>query len=203
MSLTIDQLLNGIKYWPPDFPSDFHNDYYEHELPRVPPKGVFNDEWWGRFLPVLQSWQATRPCSYGFLTSRAQPRFEALSKIWAAVVGPQLDNDIAGVEWHQIAAFPSLVAEIKDVTSPVFTSKFCHFLAARIFPVTDNKVMGLPYPTYEKHFTASRAEWLSTDSATQEELIRLLTRKIGAPLFSGFPMKCKLIELCMIGRRRG
>jgi hypothetical protein len=105
------------------------------------------------------------------------------------------------LEWHQIAAFPTLVAEIKDVTSPVFTSKFCHFLAPRIFPVTDNKLMGLPFPTYEAYFTAGRAEWLGTDRATQDDLIKLLTHEVGEPLFGDFPMKCKLIELCMIGRR--
>jgi hypothetical protein len=204
MSLTIDQLRNGINYWRLEkFPPDFHNTYYERDLLAAGANGVFNQQWWSRFLPVLQDWQAIRPRSHAFLTSRAQARFAALSKIWGTAVAPYLDNDIAGVEWHQVAAFPSLVAEIKSVASPVFTSKFCHFLAPRIFPVTDNKLVNLPFRTYEEHFTASRKEWLDTDSATQDELVRQLIHEIGAPLFSGFPMKCKLIELCMIGRRHG
>ena len=120
-------------------------------------------------------------------------------------IAPHLEADIEGVEWHQLSAFPRLVAEIKDVTSPVFCSKFCHFLAPRIFPVIDNAAMGAPFRTYEAYFTAARAEWLATRTPTREALVVLLTEEVrarGRPPFSGFPMKCKLIELCMIGRHR-
>lgn len=99
-----------------------------------------------------------------------------------------------------MASFPSLAAEIKDVASPVFTSKFCHFLAPRIFPVVDNRAMGNPFETYRQYFVTGRAEWLGTDAATQDELIRLLSQEVGAPLFDGYPTKCKVIEICMIGR---
>jgi len=206
MALTIDQLRNGINYWhkkQPKWDQDFHNDYYEHKLPPVPPNGVFNNEWWDRFYPVLQDWQATRRGGgRAFLTARAQARFDELGERWASAVAPHLDNDIAGLEWHQIAAFPLLVAEIKLLKSPspVFTAKFCHFLAPRIFPVTDNKALRNPFLTYEECFKAARAEWLGTDVAIQDELVALLTNEIGAPFFGGFPMKCKLIEICMIGR---
>jgi hypothetical protein len=205
MALTIDELRNGVNYWRlKKFPPDFHNAFYQHDLVAINANGLFSQAWWERFLPVLKRWKATRngPADY-ILTLRAQTRLGALRKTWSVAVAPYLNIDIAGVGWHQIAAFPSLAAEIKDVTSPVFTSKFCHFLAPRIFPVTDNKLLGLPYPTYEGHFTASRAEWLGTASVTQHELISLLTHEVGAPLFGGYPMKCKLIELCMIGRRHG
>jgi len=87
MALTIDQLHNGICYWRLEkFPPDFHNTYYERDLVAVRANGVFNQQWWSRFLPVLQDWQAIRPCSHASLTSRAQARFEALSKTWTAVV---------------------------------------------------------------------------------------------------------------------
>jgi hypothetical protein len=170
MSLTINQLRNGIKYWrgSTDWPSDFHNRYYEHDLaPKVAAvrtSGIFNQQWWSRFLPVLQDWQAVRPRSHAFLTSRARARFEALGATWAIAIGPHLADDIGGLKWDQIAAFPLLVAQIKDVESPVFTAKFCHCLAPRIFPVVDNRAVGNP-----------------------------LTNEVGAPLFGGFPMKCKLI----------
>src|SRR5208282_653356 len=209
MPLTIDQLRSGISYWRSStgWPPDFHNHYYVHDLaPRlvgVRANGIFNQQWWNRFLPVLQDWQAVRPCSHAFLTSRAQARLESLTANWAATVAPHYADDISGVEWHQLAAFPSLVGEIKDVSSPVFTAKFCHCLAPRIFPVVDNQAVGNPFPTYEAYFRAARTEWLSTDSATQDELIRLLTNEVRAPLFEGFPIKAKLIELCMIGRRHG
>jgi hypothetical protein len=62
MALTIDQLQNGISYWrgSTKWPRDFHNAYYKDELPAVRPNGVFNEEWWDRFYPILNDWQATR-----------------------------------------------------------------------------------------------------------------------------------------------
>jgi hypothetical protein len=117
MAVTINQLRNGINYWRLEkFPSDFHNTFYERDLAALRANGVFNQEWWNRFFPVLKRWKATRngPAD-NILTAQAQARFAALSRIWKPAVAPCLDNDIAGVEWHQIEAFPSLAAEIKGV----------------------------------------------------------------------------------------
>ncbi|MBI2822704.1 MAG: hypothetical protein HYX74_10810 [Acidobacteria bacterium] len=193
MPLTTEQLKQGISYWRgANWPKDFHNEFYR-KMAAVSTNGGFNQEWWVAFSRVLRSWKATRPRGHAFLSSRVQARFEALTKIWQDVVAPHLDNDIGGLEWYQIGAFPSLVGEIKDVASPVFSSKFCHFLAPRIFPVVDNAAMGNPFRTYEAYFTTGRAEWLGTDPAIQDELVGLLTDEVAAPLFGGFPVKCKLI----------
>src|SRR4029077_11875646 len=161
MPLTTDQLRDGINYWLSErFPPDFHNSFYKHDLVALQANGLFNQKWWDSFFPALKSWGATRGTADMVFTPWAQARFESLRKAWSDAVVPYLDKDIAEVEWDQIAAFPSLVAEIKGVASPVFTSKFCHFLAPRLFPVTDNRLLGLPYPTYERHFRACRTEWL-------------------------------------------
>jgi hypothetical protein len=200
MALTIEQLEQGVKYWRgTKWRQDFHNAFYEH-LTAIHPNGVFNQAWWERVLPILRAWRATRPRGGAFLTPRAHARFEALGEAWAQAVAPHIEDDIQGLEWRQIAAFPTLVGEIKNVASPVFSSELCHFLAPRIFPVVDNAAMGNPFPTYEAYFTAGRAEWLDTDVATQNRLVDLLTKEVGHALFKGFPVKCKLIELCMIGR---
>jgi hypothetical protein len=146
MPLTTDQLRNGIDYWLSEqFPPDFHNSFYEHDLVALQANGLFNQKWWDNFLPALRSWGATRGTADVVITAWAQARFEALRKAWSDAVVPYVDKDIAEVDWDQIASFPSLVAEIKGVASPVFTSKFCHFLAPRLFPVTDKKLLGLPY----------------------------------------------------------
>jgi hypothetical protein len=201
MPLTIEQLKQGINYWRRTrWPKDFHNAHYR-DLAAINPSGSFNQKWRDQFLPVLRAWRATRPRGSAFLTSRAQARFEALGEAWAATVAPHLEKDIGELEWHQIAAFPRLVAEIKDVRSPVFSSKFCHFLAPHIFPVVDNAAMGNLFGTYEAYFTAAKAEWRETAAEIQAELTALLTQEVVGPFFSGFPMKCKLIELCMIGRK--
>ena len=202
MPLTINELEQGIAFWQTEtnWPHDFHNADYEM-MAHQNPNGAFDEHWWVTFLHTLVQWQATRPRSNEFLTHRAHDRLQALGAIWHQTVALNLDNDIADLEWQQIAAFPTLVAEIKNVASPVFPSKFCHFLAPCIFPVVDNKAMGNPFRTYELYYISGRAEWLGTAAATQEDLTALLIHEIGVPLIANYPMKCKLIELCMIGRR--
>src|ERR1700688_2717426 len=124
MALTIDELKKGISYWRcTKWPQDFHNAFYECGLAPVRSGGVFNDEWWNRFIRILHDWRATRPCSFACLTARAQERFTTMGEKWSDAVAPHLSGDIAGLEWSQVAAFPVLVAEIKPLKrpSPVFT----------------------------------------------------------------------------------
>jgi len=118
-------------------------------------------------------------------------------------VESNLGQDITSLEWSRVSAFPALVSEIKNVASPVFTSKFCHFLAPAIFPVVDNAAMGNPFPTYEACFTTFRAEWLSTDEITRQALVFRLAELIDAPLADGYPIKNKIVEICLIGRKQG
>jgi hypothetical protein len=178
-------------------------------MAEVNPNGAFHEEWWNNtFLPTLRAWRATRPRGSAFLTNRAQDRFAGLTETWQLNIAPNLASDIADLEWHLVAPFATLVAEVKGVASPVFASKFCHFLAPRIFPVVDNKAMRNPFPTsYERFYKFGRAEWLATAHGTQEELLQRLTAEIddrvvdGQEIVAGYPKKCKLIELCIIGRR--
>jgi hypothetical protein len=202
MSLTRAELEQGVDYWRDKtrWPRDFHNDFYRH-MADANPRGAFDDAWWAKFLPRLREWHAIRPRRSDFITLRAQMRFAALAQAWTLTIEPNLNRDLANVEWPDVAAFPALVAEIKDVASPVFTSKFCHFLAPAIFPVVDNAAMGNPFPTYEASFTAFKWEWLSTDAITRQTLGSRLTDLIDAPLTAGYPIKNKIVELCLIGRK--
>jgi len=198
--LTATELEQGLAYWRTTaWPRDFHNGFYR-TMAETNPHGAFDDAWWAGFLPVLRAWIATRPKSSAFLTPRAQERFSALSSTWALCVEPHLGEDIANVEWRDVAPFPALVAEIKDVASPVFASKFCQFLAPPIFPIVDNAAMGNPHATYEAGFNVYRREWLSTDEAVREALVARLAGLIEEPLAGAFPMTNKVVELCLIGR---
>lgn len=203
MSLTSAEMERGITYWlATTWPRDFHNGFYGI-MADANPRGSFDDAWWADFLPELRAWRATRPRGSAFLTSRARERFPAMARAWALTVEPNLGGDIAILEWSQVSAFPALVTEIKNVASPVFASKFCHFLAPAIFPLVDNAAMGNPFPTYEACFAAYRAEWLATDEAILQALVRRLAHLIDAPLADGYPTKNKVMELCLIGRNHG
>src|ERR1700704_1794905 len=130
MSLSVEQLRHGIDYWRQEgFPRDLHNSFYRFDLPKVQTNGVFDESWWRSLLCLLKDWKATRngPTDH-ILTLRAKQRFEILSNTWIENIAPNILKDISTVSWREIARFATLVAEIKDVSSPVFTSKFCHFL---------------------------------------------------------------------------
>lgn len=203
--LTTEESEGGVAYWQTSgFDADFHNALYA-QMAAVNAESMFDEAWWARFLPVLGAWRATRPRSYAFITNRALERFQGLRVTWERTVACCIDGDIATVEWNQVGAFAELVAEIKPTKSqsPVFASKFCHFLAPHVFPVVDQAAVGLANVTYESYYTAVRNEWLATPAVTQDELVQHLRREIRVEPFCGYPFETKAIELCLIGRNHG
>ena len=202
MSLTIAELNAGIAYWRTmRWPQDFHNAFYQ-QMGATNPGGNFTAIWWSGFLPILRGWKALRPMSQAFVTNRASAQFAQLSRDWNSSIAPVLACDIATIQWSQISSFPATVAQIKNVTSPVFTSKFCHFLAPHIFPVIDNAAMGNPFSAYQAYYSSGQAEWAATSAPVQVSLVSTLTQAIGTPPIQSYPMKCKIIELCLIGRNQ-
>jgi hypothetical protein len=205
--MAIRELADGIAFWRrrQAWPADFHNADYER-WDKENPQGIFSLEWWGPFLKTLQAWIATRPVSGSVLTSRFEEAVPSLSKAWLAACGPYTGADISTVTWEQVAAFPEVVSAIKPTLtpSPVFTSKFCHFLLPRVFPVVDNEGLGNRWPTYERYFCFVQAEWSTTSVEARERLTATLTSQIeatGQRVFMGFPMVNKIVELRLIGRR--
>ena len=197
-----NELNQGIEYWRhTNWPQDFHNAFYQH-IANLWVQGLFNQEWWDAFLPILRQWRATRPRSSEYLTERAQNRFDALRNIWINNIVNVIGQDIEAIEWQNIAPFVGMVAEIKNVQSPVFSSKLCHFLAPHIFPVVDNAAMGNPFDSYQAYFNTGRQEWCETDNDTRGILTNLITNEIGPNMVQGYPVKCKVIELCFIGRNQ-
>jgi hypothetical protein len=100
-------------------------------------------------------------------------------------------------------AFPDEVAKIKPTNdpSPVFTSKFCHFLLPSVFPVVDREAVGGGWRTYAAYFNYVQYEWNTTDTSTRADLIAALTKATGATqLYSGYPIVTKIVELRLIGR---
>jgi hypothetical protein len=127
---SLRELRGGLAYWrhSTSWPSDLHNACY-CEWATQNPQGNFTIEWWDQCqLPRLRNWRATRPVSGQVLTERFRWLMDALGSAWQESCAPFLDKDITAVSWDIVRAFPDEVARIKRVRSPVFTSKFCHFL---------------------------------------------------------------------------
>lgn len=208
-SVAMRELADGIVFWcrHPNWPADF--DHMEYQVwAEQNPNGAFTLAWWHQYqLPRLRRWIATRPISGGILTARFAERIADLSSAWRQVCQPHINDDISNVSWEDVEAFPIKMAELKPMkvgTSVVFTSKFCHFLLPRVFPVVDNEGLGNRWPDYKTFFTFVQAEWRSTEPAIRNDLAAELTRlieKSGNSVSAGFPMANKIVELRLMGRR--
>jgi predicted DNA-binding protein len=202
------ELAAGVAFWRKHtWPADFHNADYQ-EWARQDPHGDFTLSWWHDIqLPKLQEWIATRGVTHADLTARFSEHAATLSAAWEEACVPHVDEDISTVTWVEVQAFPTKVALIKPTktSSPVFASKFCHFLLPRIFPVVDNEALGNRWRTYEDYFKCIQDEWQSTAAAARTDLITELTHLVeaeGEQLFAGFPIVNKIVELRLIGRRQ-
>jgi hypothetical protein len=202
---SLRELRDGLAHWrrSTSWPSDLHNACYG-EWATQNPQGNFTIEWWDQCqLPRLRNWRATRPVSGQVLTERFRWSMDALGRAWQESCAPFLDKDITAVSWDIVRAFPDEVTRIKRVRSPVFTSKFCHFLLPRVYPVIDNAALGVGRQTYGDYFRRVQDEWDRTDSAARAALITELTQAVEIPgrvLFHGFPLVNKIVELRLIGR---
>jgi hypothetical protein len=200
------ELADGVAFWRshPRWRRDLHNEEYKRWA-RQNPHGNFTLEWSQQYqLPRLTKWIATRPYGETDLTPRFIQRSTTLSTAWQRACTPFRKCDISTVTWTDVEAFPNEVAKIKPtrVPSPVFTSKFCHFLLPQVFPVVDNTAIGGIWQTYEDYFKFVQDEWSTTDPDTQAALVAALTEAVGVKeLFPGFPVTNKVIELRLMGRR--
>jgi len=197
------EFADGVAFWyAKRWGDDFNNAEYE-QWARANPHGHFTLEWWEGFLPTLHRWRATRPFSGAELTTRFRDGVAALNTAWQTSCAPYLGQDISTVTWEQVEAFPTEVANIKPTKSPVFTSKVCHFLLPKVFPVVDNEALGNRWPTYEAYFRAVQEIWAETDPEVQEELVSVLRKLIesaSSVVFTAYPMINKIVELRLIGQ---
>jgi hypothetical protein len=201
------ELAAGIAFWRSrsPWPADFHNgDYKLWRLEN--PHGDFTLTWWKPFLRRLHDWIADRPTTHAVLTTNFERAIPDLAAAWRGSCEPCLDADISTVRWDQVKGFPEVVTTIKPLKwpSPVFTSKFCHFLLPRIFPVVDNEGSGNHWPYYQQYFHHVQSLWDVTPDEVRTALIASMTEAVesaGAKLDPGFPMVTKIVELRLIGRQ--
>lgn len=204
MSVNQVDLAAGMRYWATTgWPADYHNADY-NVLAAQNPLGNFTNQWWVATLRRLNQWKATRPVAGATITALFNQHRAALQNAWAASCVPVLNSDISAVSWQQIQSFAVLASQLKpNAPMPVFTSKFCHFLLPKVFPVVDGKAMGIYWPQYKAHYMLMQLEWNTTAPADQALLRQQMTTAIqstGQQVSPYFPMETKIAELALIGR---
>ena len=91
-------------------------------------------------LGILRQWVALRPYSKQYIRERGLVRMQTLKTNYQGLINKS--SDITKLTWSDAEPLFSVAKEIKAVPSPVFASKFCHFMLPAIYPIVDNEVLG-------------------------------------------------------------
>ncbi len=205
MPFNLDELQAGVNYWRnTNWPQDFHNQFYI-DLAAHNQIGLFTPGWWPGIFQRLRSWRATRPRSFAYINENTLERLDRLHELWVEVNA--LPDDITTMDLQinnaLIFNFVNEIHSIKNVNSPVFTSKFCHFVSPKRFAVIDRLAMGLPFNSYVDYLHYVRQEWNNTEDEVRNQLINFFTNEIGHNVYEAYPFHTKIAEVCLIGRNNG
>ena len=97
-----------------------------------------------------------------------------------------------------------VASQIKNVNSPVFGSKLCHFIVPDAFPVIDSKIIkkgkkaiGASALSYEDYWRFCKSQWGGCSAQTQS--VQTMRAAIGSNIFIHYPYAVKITELCIRG----
>lgn len=172
----------------------------------------FTTAWWQTFISVrVAAWRAYRPVSCAEIDAWAEPLLNDMRTAYCESVVPYSSTPFEELIWEAIQALPNTVAKAKrhreDLSvhnSPVFRSKVSHWIAPRLFPVSDNEFLGA-YTSYERYWKGVHSLWGAIPENERQWMVDFLRQEILRhsifPVHPNYPFEVKLIELAMAGRR--
>lgn len=173
---------------------EFHDPLYR-ELKLRANNGI-SESFWRFLVDELTHWRAIRPRTKQWIFDQGIRKLPQLKRHYQRILdlhdGPEQSIEV--MNWSELNELFSIAAEIKDVASPVFASKLCHFLLPPAFPVLDNTLVRSNWKTYEQYWSFCKNEWLG---CTQKDiLIAELQREMPTSPCSFYPWATKITELC-------
>lgn len=212
---TIEDVREGLRVWErkastSNWPLDLHNSMYT-DFDMSKESKPFTPEWFDRFLaPRIVSWRAYRGSSMAVIRRLAIALLPELKRLYTDSIIPLLTVPFADLTWEQVKEFCDVIAKAKTNNrgktqeSPVFRSKVAHWIAPRLFPVSDQEVIGVS-GTYEDYWNYVHESWIEIPATEQAEMIEVLKEFISKhsnlAISAQYPFEVKIIELAIIGRR--
>jgi hypothetical protein len=190
-----NNLIAGINFWlkeKPRWDRDFHNGFYEH-LRQLRSTGL-TAKWWEEIVEFLTKWTALRPKSKQFVYQRGLVSLPDLRLHYASL----RNKSNVDLVWREVEPLFVTAQRIKGVTSPVFASKLCHFIAPGAYSIVDNEVLG-GTDDYEEYWRFCKTAWLNAED--KDNLINILTQRISGKIIPDYPWSTRIVELCLIGKR--
>ena len=143
--VNLDNLRSGIgrfqRRWPME--ADFHNAFYQR-LREATYAGITTNLW-ANLVDTLAAWKAIRPRSKAEIWTRGGQRLPDLQRERTTILDQHNGHapDLLVATWGEVEPLFTVAVWIKDVASPVFASKLCHFLLSDTFPVADRAMIGI------------------------------------------------------------
>lgn len=187
------EVFQSHTHWNQDFHNSFYRDLHALNQSEITPTT------WHQLVNYLWDWRAIRPSSKQQIYDVGLQHLQAINQILYSFNQPsQLTFEQA--TWDILEPLFTIGQAIKGVASPVFASKFCHFLRPHLYPVVDQAVLGIGNQKYATYWHLGHQNWL--DCPHQTELVNLLHQTMGDEPFVDYPWATKIIELCTIGNRQ-
>ena len=165
-----------------------------------------NTTWWSPTVDDLWAWKAIRPLTKGAVLARGQSNLQHLQSEYAriqSILGNRIPS-LSNLSWKDVDALYHVASKIKNVNSPVFGSKLCHFIMPDAFPVIDRniikkakKVIGASALSYGHYWQFCKSQWVSC--AARAQLVQTMQKAIGPNIFVHYPCAAKITELCISG----
>ncbi len=193
----------GINVWRRrKWDDDFHNCLYKKLMQLK--SGGLDRNWWHGIVDELSIWKAIRPLPKADIYLRGidylgqfQVEYDRILR-----VTNKHEPEMTTISWETLSSLYTVASSIKNVSSPVFGSKLCHFLLPNAFPVIDNEAIGLNR-TYADYWDYCKTQWVNCGE--KQELINNLRQKIQekvqGKVVEYYPWSTKLTELCIIGNK--
>lgn len=200
--LSLSNLRAGIQAWieRPGWTEDFSAPLYTQL--QADHSERFTEAWWSRTVDRLSQWKALRPRSKAEIFAAGRPRLRELEERHATVAAA---SDGSGdpfdrARWSVLRPLFELAHGIKGSSTPVFGSKFCHFLLPDLYPVIDGEYTGLGYDGYSGYWHTCHDAW--HECRDRDALVREVARTVPEAHRAAFPWGTKIVELCAAGRRK-
>jgi hypothetical protein len=195
----LENLQLGIerfqRRWPME--ADFHNAFYQRLLEAT--YAGITTNLWANLVDTLALWKAIRPRSKADIWTRGCQRLPDLQRERTTILdrhsGHTLDLSVA--TWGEVEALFTVAMWIKDVASPVFASKLCHFLLSDTFPVADRAMIGIHATTYQAYWLRCQDGWVRCEQ--KDILKRELQQVMSTVAIANYPWSAKITELCAMG----
>jgi len=201
--INIDNLNRGIEIFKGriNWPRDFHNGFYKLLSEKFNEYflGIQEPELYLRYIvDNLAIWKALRGrhgFTKQFLMTKLIEENDLLMGFITVLRNRNLSIDIANYE--DIQNIFNFAKGLKRAESPVFASKFCHFLFPNLFVVVDNE-LSQARTDYRTYWEFCKQSWSLCPN--KEILKEILNEEIQNNLIPNYPYSCKIAELCYIGK---